>query len=135
MSAAGYNGNTLIIKQDSTKIAAVRTKTMTQERTEVDVTTDDNDGWQRFLPRPGVQGMNFDVGGVVTSGNEDLFLSIGEDEFLTVEVELPNGDTMAAADGFFLGTIAATANHDGAVEFTATLRSSGKVTVTPAAGP
>ena len=131
MSAVGYNGNELILKHDGTKIAAVRTKTMEQSRTGVDVTTDDSDGWQRFLGRPGVRGVNVSVGGITTSGNEDLFLDLGGDAFLPVTVELPDGTVISAADGFFLGNVSVVANHDGAIEFTAQLQSSGVVTSTP----
>lgn len=135
MSVSGYNGNTLIIKRDDVKIAAVRTKTVTKDRTPVDVTTDDSNGWQRFLARPGTRGLNVEVGGVVTAGNEDLFLGLGGDDFLDIEVENPDGSSLTAEDGFFLGSIASTANNDGSVEFSATLQSSGVVSLTPAPTP
>lgn len=132
MSTVGYNGNEFIIKIGVTKIAAVRTKTTNFERTPVNVTTDDSLGWQILLPRPGTRAMNTDVGGIITSGNESIFLDVASNDFLAVEVELPNGDTLEAADGFFLGNISIVANHDGAVEFTAQLMSSGIVTKTAA---
>lgn len=132
MSAVGYNGPTLIVKIADTRIAAVRTKSSTQERTNVEVTTDDNDGWKRHLPKPGTRGFNIDVGGIITSGNEDIFQEVGADDFLDVEMEYPNGDSIAASDGFFLGNIVTNANFDGSVEFTASLMSSGTVTLTAA---
>lgn len=133
MSAIGYNGDQLVIKKDGTKIAAVRTKTMNKNRTPVDVTTDDDQGWTRLLPRPGVRNINVDVGGVVTTGNEDDFLADDGDAMWVVTVETPAGGVYTAADGFFLGNIVATANADGAVEFTAQLMSSSIVTYTPPA--
>lgn len=135
MSVVGYNGNTLIIKRDDTKIAAVRTKTVNQERANVDVTTDDSDGWMRHLPRPGTRGMNVEVAGIVTTGNESLFLGLGGDEFLDVDVENPDGSSYSAEDGFFLSNMSTTGAHDGSVEFTATLMSSGIVTRTPPPEP
>lgn len=133
MSAVGYNGPTLIVKIADARVAAVRTKTSTQERTNVDVTTDDNDGWNRHLPKPGKRGFNVEVAGIVTSGNEATFQGVGTDAFLDVEVEYPNGDAITASDGFFLGNISITSNFDGSVEFTASLMSSGTVTLTAAA--
>lgn len=131
MSVVGYNGNQLEIRKDGTKIAAVRTKTMNKNRNMVDVTTDDDNGWQRFLERPGTQGYVIDVGGIVTSGNEDDFLAADDQTFWVVTVHTPDGGSYAAADGFALGNITITANHDGAVEFTAQLMSSSVVTHTP----
>ena len=132
MSAVGYNGADLIVLIGATKIAAVRTKSINQERTNVDVTTDDNDGWSRHLPKPGKRGFNVEVAGVVTSGNEDIFNAVGTDAFLAVEIEYPNGDSLAASDGFFLGNISQSTAFDGSVEFTASLMSSGTVTLTSA---
>jgi len=132
MSAVGYNGAELIIKIATVKVAAVRTKSVNQERTNVDVTTDDNDGWMRHLPKPGTRGFNLEVAGIVTSGNEATFNAVGTEAFLVVEVEYPNGDTLAAADGFFLGNISQSTSYDGSLEFTASLMSSGAVTLTAA---
>lgn len=132
MSAVGYNGATLVILIDDVKIAAVRTKSINQERTNVDVTTDDNDGWSRHLPKPGVRSFNLECAGIVTSGNEDLFQGVGTEDFLDIEVEYPNGDSVAAEDGFFLGNISLSTSFDGSVEFTASLMSSGEVTLTAA---
>lgn len=135
MSAVGYNGHEFIIELDGTKIAAVRTKTSNFERSPVNVTTDDSTGWQILLPRPGTRALNIDVSGVVTAGNEELFYNISSDDFLDVTVRLPNGDSLSASEGFFLGNISNVANHDGAVEFTAQLMSSGVVTKANAAAP
>jgi predicted secreted protein len=132
MSLVGYNGADLIVLIGATKIAAVRTKSINQERTNVDVTTDDNDGWNRHLPKPGKRGFNVEVSGIVTAGNEATFNAVGTDTFLAVEIEYPNGDSVAAEDGFFLGNISQSTSFDGSVEFTASLMSSGLVTLTPA---
>jgi predicted secreted protein len=131
MSAVGYNGRTLVVSINGNKIAALRSKTVGNTRSSVDVTTDDSDGWQRLLPAPGVKAFNVSVAGVVTEGNrEDLVLAA--DTFLALEVELPDGREVTAEDGFFLGDVQFTAEHDGAWEFTAELMSSGEVSIAPA---
>lgn len=132
MSVIGYNGNQLEVRKDGTKIASVRTKTLNKNRTMVDVTTDDDDGWLRQLARPGTQGYVVDVAGVVTANNEELFLGADPEDYWVITVVGPNGDSYAAADGWTLGNITITSAHDGAVEFTAQLASSSVVTHTAA---
>ena len=128
MSVVGYNGRHLKILKDGVAIAAVRTKTMALGRTPIDVTNDDSDGYQILLPAPGMRSANISVEGVATVNNYQAFLADWEaDAFLDVTVQHPDGTSMEAEHGFFLGNIEMSGEHDGYVAFTAELQSSGPV--------
>jgi len=131
MSSLGYNGRALRVVLDGNVIAAVQSKTGTLSRTPVDVTNDDSDSFQRFLPTPGRRGVDISVSGVATVDNYQNFLADWAGDVLKdVELHNPDGSIIAAEDGFFLGNLELTGEHEGAVTFTATLQSSGPVAVT-----
>lgn len=133
MSEIGYNGRLFTISLDSTVIAAVQSKTVTHAREAVDVTNDDSDGWRTLLPDPGVRSMDVSVEGVATEDNYQLIL----DEWAgvvnsAITITHADGSTATASRGFFLGNIEFSGESDGHVAFTASLQSSGVVTITPA---
>lgn len=129
-SSLGYNGRALRVVLDGEVIAAVQSKTGTLARAPVDVTNDDSDSFQRFLPTPGRRGVDISVSGVATVDNYQNFLSDWAGNTLKdIELHNPDGSIITAEDGFFLGNLEFTGEHEGAVTFTATLQSSGPVQV------
>ena len=130
MSELGYIGRALRVVKDGQVIAAVQNKTGTLVRTPIDVTNDDSDSFQRFLPVPGRRGVDISVSGVATVDNFQVFLSNWNGNVLQdVELHNPDGSIIVADDGFFLGNLEFTGAFDGAVTFSATLQSSGPVQV------
>lgn len=133
MSAIGYNGRVFKIKLNGALIAAVQSKTVTHAREAVDTTNDDSDGWRVLLPNPGVRSVDVSVEGVATEDNYQIIL----DEWAgtansTVTIEHADGSTATAEYGFFLGNVELSGSNDAHVAFTASLQSSGEVTITPA---
>jgi len=136
MSTEGYNGRDFLIKTGSptpTAIAAVTTKSATRNREPVDVTTDDDDGNRRLLPMPGTRSLDVSVEGVVTANNWSTLREMADsDTFADITIENPDGTTETADDGFFLTSLEWTGEQSGSVTFTASLQSSGPITITPA---
>lgn len=133
MSTIGFNGRSLQIWKDGAKIAAVRSKTATHKREPVDVTSDDSNADQIFLPAPALRGVDVSVDGVATSENYQDFLSDwAADLFLDVSVKHADGSSSDPEEGFFLGNIEFSGEYNGYVAFSAQLQSSGVVNVTPA---
>jgi predicted secreted protein len=133
MSEIGYNGRVFKIKLGATVIAAVQSKTATHAREGVDVTNDDSNGWRILLPDPGVRSMDVSIEGVATEDNYQVIL----DEWLgivnsNITIQHADGSTATAQYGFFLGSVEFSGSNDGHVAFTASLQSSGEVTITPA---
>ena len=133
MSTVGYNGRDLTVELDGTVIAAINTKSATLTREGVEVPTDDSDGWMRILPTPGRREVNTSIEGVVTSDNVEILTDEWAGNVLSeITINLPDGRTMSAEDGFFMGDLELSGDEDGHVAFTAELRSSGEVTISAA---
>lgn len=132
MSSTGYNGRDFEIHIDGVKIAAVTTKSATRGREAVDVTTDDDDGNRRLLPKPGSRSLDVSVEGVVTDQNWTTLRNAADsDTFETITIVNPDGSEETAADGFFLSNLEWSGEQDGRVAFTLELQSSGAITITP----
>lgn len=129
-----YNGRALLVKTDASGspavIAAVQSKTITHNRSAVDVTSDDDDGWRRLLPDPASRSMDVSVEGVYSDENSEKLLGDWEgNAFTDITVEYPDGSSAEAEDGFFLSNLEISGEQDGNTAFTAELQSSGPVTV------
>jgi TP901-1 family phage major tail protein len=107
----------------------VRTKGYTITNDYVDVTTDDDDGWQTLLADPGLRSVEVTAGGI--SSDQVLLAEMMKSnitgEPLTVQLPTTTG-TLAGT--FLVSSFEQTGEHDGAVEFTASFMSSGVVTYT-----
>lgn len=132
---AGFNGPALTIDYDSTTLAHVRNKTLSVANELVDVTTDDDDGWATFLPKPGKRVVSGTVAGITS--DEVLMAAIFDATNVggTLVVNLPSD---LATPGDVTGTclwqsIEISAAHDGSVEFTANWTLSGPAVYTPSA--
>lgn len=134
MSAQGYNARgTFAVLLDDTVIAAVDSKSFTMNREGIDTTNDDSNGWRVLLPTPGSRSVDASIEGVATTAN----YSVIRDEWAGVvnsAITLRNGDgtTMEAEFGFFLGSLEYSGEKDGYISFSASLQSSGAVTISPA---
>lgn len=132
---AGFNGSALTIDYNSTTLQHVRNKTLSVTNELVDVTTDDDDGWATFLPKPGKRVVSGTVGGI--SSDEVLMSAIFNAANVggTLVVNLPSN---LATPGDVTGTclwqgIEITGVHDGSVEFAANWTLSGPAVYTPSA--
>ena len=131
MSTVGYNGRDFEIHLNGTKIAAVTTKSATRGREAVDVTTDDDSGNRRLLPKPGSRSLDVSVEGVATSANWSNLRGLADsDTFADITIVNPDGTEETAEDGFFLSSLEWNGEQDGRVGFTLELQSSGPITIT-----
>lgn len=122
------NGRALTINWKSVTLAGVRTRGHTLSNELVDVTSDDSNGWQTFLATPGIRSVEISVGGITENQTLIADFYSGLANGATV-INLPT-TTGTAAGTFMLESFSETGEHDGAVEFEATFKSSGPVTFT-----
>lgn len=126
----GYSGRRFFLTLDGVRIAAVRTKGGTFTREPIDTTTDDDDGWRELLGEPGRRAVDANVAGVMTAQNAAALLSEWEGNVNSdVELELPDGREVSAAEGFFLGNLEFGGEETGPTTFSAQLQSSGEVSI------
>lgn len=128
--AAGFSGRSFQIQLAGITIAAVTTKSKTLTREPIDVTTDDSSGWRQLLATPGSRSVDVSIEGVATTANWQLI----QDEWLgnvysDITIVDSNGQTMTAADGFFLASAEFSGEQAGNVSFTAELQSSGVISI------
>lgn len=136
---SGFNGRLLTIDFETTTLVGIRTRGFTINAEPVDVTNDDDSGWRTLLAEPGLRSMEVPVTGI--SSDEVLIAAIMEGTTYALSAVLINlasgvGEATPGtlAGDFFLSSLEQTGEHDGAVEFTATLMSSGAITYTATAG-
>jgi predicted secreted protein len=126
---ARQNGRTLRIKRGSTVVSVVKTKTITVNNTPVDVTGDDDDGFITLLEQPGTKQIVFECSGVTDDDTLRDAAVTGTALLTAHTIEYMNAagtDVVYAILGsFFLNPFSETGAHDGALEFSATLSSSG----------
>jgi len=131
MSTAGFSGRALTVELDGTIIAAIQSKSTSMNRAPIDTTNDDNNGWRQLLPEPASRSVDVPIDGVATSDNYQLILDEWSGNLLSaIVINNPDGSTMTAADGFFLASLEFSGSNDGHVAFSASLQSSGEVTIT-----
>ena len=135
---SGFNGRLLTVDFETTTLVGIRTRGFTINAEPVDVTNDDDAGWRTLLAEPGLRSMEVPVAGI--SSDEILIDAIMEGTtyaLSAVVINLATGVGQATpgtlTGDFFLSSLEQTGEHDGAVEFTATLMSSGAITYTASA--
>ncbi len=96
----------------------------------IDITSDDDAGWRRFLAVPAENQVNISLSGVSKNRvlQTDWFAGT---RLKTAEVTLDDGSTLEGS--FFLASFSLTGTYNEAIVFEASLQSSGPVTYTPAA--
>ncbi len=132
---SGFNARLLTVDFETTTLVGIRTRGFTINAEPVDVTNDDDSGWRTLLAEPGLRSMEVPVAGI--SSDEILIAAIMEGATYALSAVVINlasgvGETTPGtlAGDFFLSSLEQTGEHDGAVEFTATLMSSGAITYT-----
>ncbi len=132
---SGFNARLLTVDFETTTLVGIRTRGFTINAEPVDVTNDDDSGWRTLLAEPGLRSMEVPVAGI--SSDEILIAAIMEGTTYALSAVVINlasgvGETTPGtlAGDFFLSSLEQTGEHDGAVEFTATLMSSGAITYT-----
>ena len=136
---SGFNARLLTVDFETTTLVGIRTRGFTINAEPVDITNDDDSGWRTLLAEPGLRSMEVPVAGI--SSDEILIAAIMEGTTYALSAVLINlasgvGEVTPGtlAGDFFLSSLEQTGEHDGAVEFTATLMSSGAITYTATAG-
>jgi len=131
---AGFNGRELTVDWDSTTLVGIRTRGLSVSAEPVDVTTDDDSGQRVLLPDPGVRSADISVGGITSDEVliGEIMSGITGRTLTGATVNLPSSlATPGTVTGnFFVSAFEITGEHDGAVEFTATLMSAGPLTYT-----
>lgn len=130
---ARYGGRDVVIKIGGVAVAVVTEKTLTHNKEAVTVTADEDDGWRRLLPISGSRSIDASVSGVCSDENIPQLQNLwANDVFADVTLEYPDGSTAEAEDGFYLNGFEVSGSQDGEAAFSATLQSSGAVTITAA---
>jgi len=128
-----YGGRDVVIKIGGVPVAVVRESTLTHNKEAVDVTANEDNGWRRLLPIAGSRSIDVSVSGVCDDANipqlQNLWIN---DAFAEVTLDYPDGSTAEAEDGFYLNGFEHSGSQDDAATFSATLQSSGEVTITAA---
>jgi len=121
---ARHSGRDLTIDWDSVTLVGVQSKEFTLGAEFVDVTTDDDDGFQTTLAKPGKRSAEVSVSGIT----EDQIIiaafmatSVGE----TLTINLPTATGGQIEGTFRVTEFAGSGEHDGSYEFSATFQSSG----------
>lgn len=130
---AGFNGEELTIDYESTTLVGVNSKSFNIANDLVDVTTDDDDNFATFLPKPGRKALTGTVSGITS--DEVIIAAVMSTTNVggSLTVNLPSA---LASPGSIVGTmlwqsIEVTGNTAGAVEFTAQFTTTGAYTFTP----
>lgn len=134
---SGFNGRELTVDFDSTTLVGIRTRGLAISAEPVDVTNDDDTGQRVLLPDPGVRSAEISVAGITSDEVllAEIMSGIAGRTLKQAQVNLPS--TLAVPGNLlfdaFVSAFEITGEHDGAVEFTATLMSAGAITYTPSA--
>lgn len=137
MPTTGFNGRSLTVDWETVTIAGVQQKSATVNNEMVEITSDDDAGWQTFLPQPGKRGVTFSISGV--HSDETLLAAMMAANASiatgTVTVNLPSALTTPGnleGEGV-IQSMELTGEHDGFFEFTVEIASSGPITYTASA--
>jgi len=137
MATSGFNGRKLFIDWETVTIVGVKEKTVSINNEYPDITSDDDNGFQTFLPVPGKRSAAYSVSGVHSSETllaammaADTAIATG-----TVTVNLPSA---LAVPGSVSGegviqSLELSGSDPDAVLFTLTIASSGAFAYTASA--
>lgn len=132
---AGFNGRALTIDWSATTLAGVRTRGLSITNDYVDVTTDDDSGWRTLLADPGLRSVEVTAGGITT--DEVMLAEIMQANIAATAlvVNLPTSLTTPGdlTGNFLISGFETNGDHDGEVEFSLTLMSTGAVVYTASA--
>lgn len=110
----------------------MRTKTITINNEPIDITSDDDNGWQKFLNNdPAQRGIEMSVEGI-TKDAQLIELAVMGGSGLISEYELDLAGLGMFTGDFHIGSLELGAPYNEAVTFSCTIRSSGEPTWTAA---
>lgn len=129
---AGFNGRQMTFDWDSVTIAGVQTRDVGRNNELVDVTSDDDNGWRTYLANPGVKAVEISLSGVT---KDEVFVAEFYNASVTGETLTINLPSNLASPGneegtFMVQSFEQSGDHDGDIQFSVTLVSSGAVTYT-----
>lgn len=130
--AAGV-GRKLLIKKAGTDLAGVQNKSIATAASAIDITSDDDLGYRTFLAEAGEMSIDLSVDGVTKDAVlRNLIVNGGTTSQLLTDITInyENGDVISG--DFFLDSHTDNGTYNDAVKFSATLKSSGQWTFTPA---
>lgn len=125
---AGVVGRKVVLEWDNTLLSGVREKGIKLDGSAIDVTSDENDGWQELLTEAGENKMEISLSGVLKSDKLKNDWNAGNRTKI-VTLTYPNGGEFAGT--FFLANYSEKGTYKDGVTFEATLMSSGKPVWTP----
>lgn len=128
MSVKGWAGRKIIIRDPlGNPLAGVNAKSISFNRDGINVTADDEDGFQTMLGEPATVAFNMDVEGIMRSDPDNTdFVQRALDTGTELEeytVEFPWGQQ--ARGNFFFGNFSLNGPTGDAITFSASLQSSG----------
>jgi len=130
---AAEAGRDLRIKYDSGSGAAVvagaRADTLTFNNEMIDITSKDSAGVRTLHDDVAVKSMSLSVTGVATASTFAALAAAAGDGAALHDFEVDFGSFATYSGSFFITSFEATGNHDGTIEFTMSLESSGAITV------
>ena len=109
-------------------IASVRSKTITINNEQIDITTDDSDAWRTLLEEPSVRSVDLSVSGVTDDDDLMSAIMIGTSSVVHEFVEIDYNSEFTLTGKFALNNLTYTGEHADAATFEASLQSSGAVT-------
>jgi predicted secreted protein len=127
---AGDKGIKLIIKKGVTKLAGVQSKKITYGGEPIDISGDDENGYQGFLPEVGTRSLNFSVEGV-TKDTVLRNIKMNTTNHLITDITITYPDGGIIAGDFILASYEESGEHNDAIKFSAEFQSHEDWTYTP----
>lgn len=127
--STGFKGRDIDFEWNSAELLGVREKGISLNGDPINVTSDEDDGWQLLLADVGGEDkVEVSISGVTKSEvlKTDWF---NRTRTRSVEITYPNGSVLSGT--FFLASYSDTGPYNDGTTFEATLQSSGEVIFTP----
>lgn len=130
---AAQLGRSFTLKIGSTAIAAMRSTSFTVNGETVDVTTKDSAGMRELLAAAGVASLSISASGILSANAQatDFVAAVVARSLATYELTFDNGDKISGL--FQVTSFQASGDYNGEQTYSASLESSGALTVTTAA--
>ena len=136
---AGNASRDMLIKKGATRLAGINSKSVAVDKSPIDVTTDEDNGFRTLLEEAGTKTLDISFSGVTKDlVLRGLIMSGSSQMYTDITLEFPpvgsqtSGDTISG--DFYLANLTENGSSpDGAIEFDGTLQSSGEWTYTPGA--
>ena len=116
---------------DFTTVGGLQSKTMDFAASEIDITADDTNENRTLLDGHGIKSLDFSADGFLKNNQiyKDLEASWASQSLRWFRIIQPDNGNRTYTAKFKITSIQHTGTHDGAVGFSATLMSSGAVTI------